>query len=243
MSSYGHFSEDGRQYVITRPDTPRPWINYLSNSRYCALCSQTGGGHSFYETSGYNRITREYPPLTVERDRPGRYVYIRDQETGDYWSATWQPVCKPGESFEARHGIGYTVVNYNYGGIESNTTYFVPPRDDIEVWMISLKNKSDKPRKLQVFPFVEWDLANYAYNLSEAQFSKLFNEASFEDGVIFVSTRFWNITSPGAGNPNTRWDKYAFMSMSLDIQGFDCFSESFIGMYNSYANPRAVMSI
>lgn len=239
--SYGHFSEDGREYIITRPDTPRPWINYLSNGRYCALCSQTGGGHSFYETSGYNRITREYPPLAVQRDRPGRYVYIRDKETGEYWSTTWQPVCKDGGKFEARHGIGYTKVKYIYNDIESITTYFVPPRDDVEIWMVQIKNNSDRNRKLQLFPYVEWDLANYAYNLSEAQFSKLFNESIVEDNIIYASTRFWNITSPGAGNPNTRWDKYAFMTSSLDVVGYDCFQEQFLGMYRSWQNPRAVI--
>lgn len=238
--SYGHFSDDGREYVITRPDTPSPWINYLSNGRYCALCSQTGGGHSFYETSGYNRITREFPPLVVHRDRPGRYIYLRDKETGDYWSANWQPVCKPGDHFQARHGIGYTEVDYSYSNIESKITYFVPPRDDVEVWMVRLKNTGDAPRKLQAFPFVEWDLANYAYNLAEAAFSKLFNESSFEDDTIFVSTRFWNITSPGAGNPNARWDKFAFMASNLPVEGFDCFNDGFIGTYFDYANPQAV---
>lgn len=238
--NYGHFSEDGREYVITRPDTPRPWINYLSNGRYCALCSQTGGGHSFYETSGYNRISREFPPLVVQRDRPGRYIYLRDQETGEYWSANWQPMCKEGGKFEARHGIGYTTVEYTYNEIESRITYFVPPRDDVEVWMVRLKNTGDKPRKIQAFPFMAWDLANYAYNLTEASFSKLFNESSYEDGIIFASTRFWNITAPGAGNPNARWDKFAFMTASFEPDGFDCFSEPFIGMYRDWYNPIAV---
>jgi cellobiose phosphorylase len=238
---YGHFSDDGREYIITRPDPPRPWINYLSNGRYCALCSHTGGGHSFYETSGYNRITREYPPLVLHRDRPGRYVYVRDQETGQYWSANWQPVRTDGGRFEARHGMGYTAVEYSYSDIDAKITYFVPPRDDVEVWMVRLRNGSDKPRKLQVFPFVEWDLANYAYNLAEAAFSSLFNESSLEDGIIFVSTRFWNITSPGGGNPNARWDKFAFMTTSLKVDGFDCFDEAFMGTYNDYIAPRAVV--
>ncbi len=240
MSTYGYFSDDGREYIITRPDTPRPWINYLSNGRYCALCSQTGGGHSFYETSGYNRITREFPPTVVQRDRPGRYIYIRDEESGEFWSATWQPLRKPGGKFEARHGVGYTDVRYELNDIESRVTYFVPPRDDAEVWMVRIKNTGDSPRQLRLFPFVEWDLANYSYNLAEAQFSKLFNEASFQDEIIYVSTRFWNIMSAGAGNPNARWDKWAFMTSSLDIEGFDTFSESFIGMYNDYSNPKAV---
>ncbi|MCX8053711.1 MAG: glycosyl transferase family 36 [Armatimonadetes bacterium] len=238
--SYGSFTEDGREYVIKRPDTPRPWVNYLTNGRYCAICSQTGGGYSFYETSGYNRITREYPQTVVFQDRPGRYVYLRDAETGDFWSANWQPVMGEKSGFEARHGIGYTVVSYSRNGIDSSITYYVPPRDDVEVWMVRLKNTSDKPRRIQAFPFVKWDLANYAYNAVEASFSVLFNEATFEDGIIFVTTRFWNITTGGVGNPNARWDKWAFMTSSAPISAFDCLEEEFTGMYRSCRDPKAV---
>ena len=237
---YGHFSEDGREYIITRPDTPRPWANYLTNGRYCAICSQTGGGHSFYETSGYNRITREYPQTVILQDRPGRYVYLRDAETGEYWSSTWQPICGDTSGFEARQGIGYTKVRYESHGIESSITYYVPPRDDVEVWMVSLKNTSDTPRKIQAFPFVKWDLANYAYNAVEANFSLLFNEAVVEEDIIFASTRFWNITSGGVGNPNARWDKWAFMASSAPVAAFDCFDEEFMGMYRDFQNPRAI---
>ena len=238
--SYGAFSEDGREYVMTRPDTPRPWVNYLTNGKYCAICSQTGGGHSFYETSGYNRITREYPQTVVLQDRPGRYVYLRDAETGDLWSANWQPMCGDKSGFEARHGIGYTVVSYSSHGIDSSITYFVPPRDDVEVWMVRLKNASDRPRKIQAFPFVKWDLANYAYNAVESSFSNLFNEAIFEDDIIFATTRFWNITTGGVGNPNARWDKWAFMTSSAPIAAFDCLDEEFMGMYRGFDNPKAV---
>lgn len=239
--TYGHFSEDGKEYIVTRPDTPRPWINYLSNGRYCALCSHTGGGHSFFETSGYNRLTREYTPQVVFTDRPGRYVYIRDAESGDYWGATWQPTCKKEfQNFEARHGIGYTRISHTYSDIESNVTYFVPPRDDLEVWMVRIKNVGRRPRKLSTFSYVEWDLANYAYNAVEGSFSNLFYETSMEDGIIFASTRFWNITSPGAGNPNARWDKYAYLTSNFKPSAFDTFQESFIGRYRDWQNPIAV---
>lgn len=238
--SYGHFSEDGRQYIITRPDTPRPWANYLTNGRYCAICSQTGGGHSFYETSGYNRITREFPQTAVFRDRPGRYIYLRDAETGEYWSANWQPMCGDTSGFEARHGMGYTKVHYSQHGIDSSITYFVPPRDDIEVWVVTLKNSSDKLRKILAFPYVKWDLANYVYNATEANFSMLFNEPSFEEDIIYVTTRFWNITTGALGNPNARWDKWAFMTSSAPIAAFDCLEEEFTGMYRDFANPRAI---
>ena len=238
--NFGHFSQDGREYIITRPDTPRPWANYLTNGRYCAICSQTGGGHSFFETSGYNRITREYPQTVVLQDRPGRYVYLRDQETGEYWSANWQPVCGDTSGFEASHGAGFTKVAYSSHGIDSKITYYVPPRDDVEVWMVSLKNTSGKPRKIQAFPYVKWDLANYAYNAVEANFALLFNEAELEEDIIFASMRFWNITTGAVGNPNVRWDKWAFMTSSAPIARYDCFDEEFLGMYRDYKNPIAI---
>ncbi|MCE5313465.1 MAG: glycosyl transferase family 36 [Armatimonadota bacterium] len=238
--NYGHFSEDGREYVITRPDTPRPWANYLTNGRYCAICSQTGGGHSFFETSGYNRVTRTFPQTAVMQDRPGRYVYLRDADTGEFWSANWQPVCDDTSGFEARHGIGYTSINRSSHGIESSITYYVPPRDDIEVWMVSVRNSSDKKREIQAFPYVKWDLANYAYNAVEANFSALFNETSIEDGTIFASSRYWNITAGSSANPNARWDKWAFMTSSAPVEAHDCFEEEFMGMYRDYSNPIAI---
>lgn len=240
MSRYGHFSEDGREYIVTRPDTPRPWINYLSNERFCALCSQTGGGYSFYETSGYNRITKEIPSLVVFRDCPGRFVYLRDAETGDYWNINWQPVAKPDTRWESRHGMGYTSIYSEYNGIEGRITYFVPRKDDLEVWMVQIKNTSDRPRKITSFSNIEWSLANYTFNLTESAFAQLFNEASFEDDILLVTTRFWNVAPAGGGNPNLRWDKYAFFTSNMHTDGFDCLEEEFIGLYRGWHNPLAV---
>jgi cellobiose phosphorylase len=240
MSEYGHFSEDGREYIVTRPDTPRPWVNYLSNEKYCSLCSQTGGGYAFFETSGYNRVTREYPSTVLFHDRPGRFVYLRDRETGDYWNINWQPVTKPDMKWESRHGLGYTVLNSEYSGIRGQITYFVPRSENLEVWMITIKNKSDRPRKLSSFAYAEWSLGNYAFNLTEAAFSKLFNEVSYDNNIIFATTRFWNVVPLGGGNPNLRWDKYAFMTSSLPAAKFDCVEEAFTGMYRTSRNPLAV---
>src|SRR3990167_3525339 len=107
ISKYGHFSPDGKEYVITRPDTPRPWINFLTNGKYTALCSATGGGYSFYIDTAFNRITRGIPGDAIFYDRPGRYLYIRDNETGEYWTTNWQPVMKKAPFWEARIGLGY----------------------------------------------------------------------------------------------------------------------------------------
>lgn len=240
MSQFGHFSEDGSEYVITRPDTPRPWINYLSNEKFCALCSHTGGGYSFYETSGYNRITREHPSLVVFEDRPGRFVYLRDAETGDYWNINWQPVAKTGMTWESRHGMGYTRIASTYNEIEGRITYFVPRKDDAEVWMVQVKNTGNRPRKLTSFSYVEWSLANYMFNLTESAFAQLFNEVIYEDNILLVTTRLWNVASAGGGNPNLRWDKYAFFTSSLPLDGYDALEEEFIGLYRSCQNPLAV---
>ena len=240
MSEYGHFSEDGREYVITRPDTPRPWVNYLSNEKFCALCSQTGGGYAFFETSGYNRITKEYPSFVVFRDRPGRFIYLRDCETGDYWNINWQPVSKDGMGWESRHGMGYTYVSSSYSGIEGKITYLVPRTENTEIWMVGIKNVGAKARKLSSFSYIEWSLANYAFNLVEASFAQLFNEVSYDRDVILVTTRFWNVSPAGGGNPNLRWDKHAFFTSNIPPVAFDCLEEAFIGTYRDWKNPVAV---
>ncbi|MCL6518539.1 MAG: glycosyl transferase family 36 [Armatimonadetes bacterium] len=240
MSKYGEFSLDGKEYIMYRPDTPRPWINYLSNEKYCALCSQTGGGYSFYETSGYNRITKEYPPFVVYRDCPGRFVYLRDMETGEYWNINWQPVQKPYVNWESRHGLGYTRLKSEYSEIAGEITYFVPRRDDCEIWMVKVKNVGDRPRKLASFSTIEWSLANYAFNLIEASFAQLFNEVYFENDTIVVTTRFWNVAPIGTGNPNLRWDKYAFFTSNTKPVGFDCLEENFLGVYRGWERPIVV---
>jgi len=237
---FGRFSEDGREYIIHRPDTPRPWINYLSNQHYCALCSHTGGGYSFFESAGFDRATQEVPSMVVLRDRPGRYVYLRDDETGEYWSASWQPVCKEPSFWESRHGMGYTKVKSCYGDIEGEITYFVPPDDNCEIWMINVANRSDRPRHLRMFTFVQWCLGNYAFQLVESAFAQLFNEVVCEDGIIFAESRFWNVTPPGEPMPNHAWDKCAFMGGDFEVAGFDCSGEDFIGMYRSWNCPEVV---
>jgi len=149
-------------------------------------------------------------------------------------------MCGDKEGFEARHGIGYTKVSYSSHGIDSSIVYYVPPRDDVEVWMVSLKNTSDSKRKIQAFPYVKWDLANYVFNATEANFSILFNESSMVEDILYFSSRFWNITAGGVGNPNARWDKWAFMTSSAPIEAFDCLDEEFLGMYRSFRNPVAI---
>jgi cellobiose phosphorylase len=239
MNKYGHFSDDGREFIVTRPDTPRPWINYLSGEKYCALCSQTGGGYSFYETAGYNSITREYPSMVLLRDRPGRFVYL-DKESGEYWNINWQPVAKNATAWQSRHGMGYTKISSTYSDIEGRITYFVPLHDPIEMWMVELLNTGDKPRRLSSFASIEWSLGNYIYNLTESTFASLFNEVHYQDGTIFATTRFWNVSPTSTVNPNIRWDKWAFMTSNIEPVAFDTLTEEYMGLYRGWQNPLAV---
>ncbi|MDO8512944.1 MAG: glycosyl transferase family 36 [bacterium] len=236
MSHYGHFSKTGDEYIINRPDTPKPWINLITNGKYCALVSQTGGGYSFVGDAGYNRILKEQPGEELIYDRPGRYIYVRDNETKEIWGLTWQPNRTDYQFFEARHGLGYTKVNCITNGIDGKVTYFVPLEDTCEIWMTNIKNKSNKKRDLSLFVYVEWSLGNHHANLAEASFNDLFNDLEYEDGAIFATKRRWD-------RPDIKvapWDKVAFLTINTEVDGFDCFKEKFTGMYGSLDKPLAV---
>ncbi len=235
-SKYGHFSPDGKEYIITRPDTPRPWINYLTNGKFTSLCSATGGGFSFYIDPGFNRITRAVPGDTTLNDRPGRYLYIRDNDTGEYWSANWQPVMKTAEYWEARIGLGYNKISSINKKIQIDITYFVPLDDDLEIWDITLKNLSDKKRNISVISYVEWVLGSFSKDLSDRNFDSFFNDVYFKDNVIYATKRWWD-------RPDKRgekWDYWAYKTGSVDFECFDCVKDDFIGQYRYLSNPIVV---
>jgi cellobiose phosphorylase len=238
--TYGHFSDDGREFIVTSYEPPRPWINYLSNERYCALCSHTGGGYSFFQSAGYDRILGEYPSLVVLRDRPGRYVYIRDADTKQCWSLTWQPTMVKPDFFEAAHGQGYTRVRSRCHDIEGEVLYFVPLADDLEVWQVVLRNPGTRQRALNLFFYADWCLGNYVSHLTEHAFTELFAETWVEDGIIHATTRYWNKPTVGGQPPNEPWDKIAFFAGDFELHAFDCSEEQFIGMYRSWHCPIAV---
>ena len=235
---YGHFSEDGLEFVITRPDTPKPWANYLSNEEYCALISQTGGGYSFIHGSGYDRIQRWFPGESVLQDRPGRYVYVRDDDSGEYWSINWQPCLKPYQSWECHHGLGYTWIHSQTNDIEGEILYFVPQDENVEFWVVTLRNRGDRRRRLSVFPYSEWTLSSYAPDLTERNFHVLFNDVRLRDGIVYATKRYWPTVSLVVGQtPNIEWNKYAFMTTSLPFRGFDCVRRAFLGEYRDWQAP------
>ncbi len=146
---YGYVDEEAREYVVTRPDTPTPWINYLGEGRYGGIVSNTGGGYSFDRDPRNRRVSR-YRYNGVPADQPGRYVYLRDQQTGAFWSATWQPVRQEPDAYECRHGAGYTRIATEHDGIASELLYFVPPGEDAppcELWVLRVRNLGDRPRE------------------------------------------------------------------------------------------------
>lgn len=228
---YGNFSADGTEFIITDPNTPRPWINYLSNGKYCLIISQGGGGFSFYLDSGVHRLTR-WTPAAYLYDKPGRFLYLKDTVSGKFWSATFQPV-KRFNSYECRHGLGYTKIKSSFAGIRTEIAFFVPADRQADVWLVKITNNSEKTRSLKVFPFAEWLLGDWGAELQLRNLTVLMNEGRFDKKLkaILASKFPWG---------NTPWPYYGFMGTSLKTDGFDIDYEDFIGRYRDYENPGAV---
>ena len=227
---YGFFDSAAKEYVINTYDTERPWINYLSNGRYTTLLSQTGGGYSFWKDPKSCRITK-YRFDNQPQDRPGRYLYLRDQETGQYWANGWQPVLKNPEKWEARHGLGYSVIASQTDKIESSVTYFIPNDDDCEVWVTTIKNNDSRVRKLKVTPYVEFALFNAADEYTAYFNLRYFNDAKFEpdmNGLYY----FMHFTWMDMGR--------VFMGLSEKITGYTLDRRHFIDKYRSEENPEAI---
>jgi len=236
---YGYFDDKRKEFVITRPDTPTPWINYLGCDEYCALMSNTAGGYSFHRDPKNRRITR-YRYNNVPVDRPGRYIYLRDQKTGDYWSATWQPVIKPANrqtgkpanyKYECRHGMGYTVIKSVYNGISTEATYFVPLGENLEFWVLRAKNDTKKTRRLKIFTYLEFCLWHAEIDMTDFQYTLNIASAVNEGNMIFHQTGY----APKSGRYGL-----AYFACNKKIAGYDCDREEFMGRYHSEANPIAV---
>ncbi|MEM3712549.1 MAG: glycosyl transferase [Thermoproteota archaeon] len=225
---YGYFDDEAREYVITRPDTPTPWINYLGQEDYFAMTSNTAGGYSFYRDARYRRITR-YRYNSVPADQPGRYIYIRNVETGEYWSPTWQPVKRPLDHYECRHGLGYTRISSSHRGIETRVTYFVPLGQAMEVWRLEIRNNNDKPVELQLFSYVEFCLWDALDDMTNFQRNFSIGEVEVEGSVIYHKTGY-----------RERRNHFAFFACSEPLTGFDTSREAFVGPYRGLENPIVV---
>ena len=224
---YGYFDVANKEYVITRPDTPLPWINYLGCEDYCALISNTAGGYSFYKDPRERRILR-YRYNNIPADRGGRYLYIRDNKSKDFWSASWQPVLKSLDKYECRHGLGYTIISSKYANVSTKTTYFVPLGENLEIWILELKNDSQKPRDLTVISFVEFCLWDALNDMTDYQYNLNIGETDFKNGIIY------HLTSQRAGKSH-----FAYFACLDGVKSYETERDKFLGPYGSLENPLA----
>lgn len=227
---YGWFDDQNFEYVINRPDTPLPWINYLGNEAYFGLISNTAGGYSFYKDARLRRITR-FRYNNAPLDSEGRFIYIRDDasEKPCFWSPTWNPTKIPLDSYECRHGMGYTKVQSKYSGIKSDITYFIPIGHNLEIWDLVITNDRDEPADLSIFSAVEfclWDALDDATNF---QRNYSIPEVEVVDGIIYHKSEY-----------RERRSHFAFFACSEPLAGFDTQRENFLGPYRGWAAPLAV---
>ena len=234
---YGYFDLKNKEYVITRPDTPAPWANYLGSPEYGAIVSNNGGGYSFVKSGANGRIARYRFNSNI--GLPGRYVYIRDNDTKDYWSCTWQPVGKPLDKYktECHHGTAYTTIKSDYADIHSELTYYVPLNKTYEVWRTKVTNTSDRYRNLSLFGFVEFtNEDNYEQDQVNLQYTLFITRTSFEKNKILQ-----HINENSGKDENSSNHKERFFGMvGADVSAYNGNLDSFIGPYRDYGNPIAV---
>nr|8HO9_A Chain A, Cellobiose phosphorylase [Acetivibrio thermocellus]8HO9_B Chain B, Cellobiose phosphorylase [Acetivibrio thermocellus] len=228
MGKFGFFDDANKEYVITVPRTPYPWINYLGTENFFSLISNTAGGYSFYRDARLRRITR-YRYNNVPIDMGGRYFYIYDN--GDFWSPGWSPVKRELESYESRHGLGYTKIAGKRNGIKAEVTFFVPLNYNGEVQKLILKNEGQDKKKITLFSFIEFSLWNAYDDMTNFQRNFSTGEVEIEGSVIYHKTEY-----------RERRNHYAFYSVNAKISGFDSDRDSFIGLYNGFDAPQAVVN-
>jgi len=223
---FGYFDDINREYVITNPKTPWPWINYLGNEDFFSLISNTAGGYSFYKDAKFRRITR-YRYNNVPMDNGGKYFYIKDGETT--WSPGWKPVKTPLDKYECRHGMNYTKIKGEKNGLSAEVLYFVPLKTHAEVQKLTLTNHSSESKKIKLFSFIEWALWNAAADMENFQRNFSTGEVEIDGSVIYHKTEY-----------KERRDHYAYYSVNVPINGYDTDRESFFGLYNGFDEPQVV---
>ena len=226
--TFGYFDDARREYVITDPATPWPWINYLGNEDFFSLISNTAGGYSFYKDAKFRRITR-YRYNGVPKDNGGRYFYINDN--GTVWSPGWKPCKTLLDFYECRHGMSYTRITGAKDGIEASVLFFVPLHTWAEVQKLTLRNTSSQTRRFKLYSFAEWCLWNAATDMENFQRNFSTGEVEVDGSVIYHKTEY-----------KERRDHYAFYSVNAPVDGFDTDRETFIGLYNEFRDPQNVVA-
>jgi len=239
---FGHFDDKNKEYVITRPDTPRSWSNYLGSTRYGAIITNNAGGYSFFQSTAQGRFLR-LRFNAIPMDQPGRYVYFHDRDSKDFWSASWQPVGKPLDLYktETRHGSAYTKINSEYAGIKSETLFFVPLNADYELWNVKVTNKSNKKRSLRGFTYVEFASNwNALDDMNNFQYTQYIIKTAYEKNIIDHGSNLFIPPEPDNFQQKDQ-GRHTFIGVAgMDASGYDTDREKFIGSYRDYANPLAV---
>lgn len=254
MQKYGYFSEDGLKFIITNPNTPRPWINYLSNEIYCAIISQCAGGYSFYKDCRGNRILR-WKPENWHFDRPGRYVFIKEHfgeaksslktlpggfvsNLKHIWSATYQPLRIKPDFYECQHSFGWTSIQTIYQKVNTQITYFVPQDDTCEIWLVKITNQSSQAKDISVYPYIEWLLGDYHLELRYHNIMNLYNRIWWDDklkAILAKKTAAW-------GDLDIKeFQCFAFFASSLKTLGCAVNKSRFLGSYNDEQNPQGLL--
>lgn len=234
--NYGFFDEKNREYVITNPNTPAPWANYLGSPEYGVIISHNAGGYSFVKSGANGRILRY---VFNQEDKPGRYIYLRDDETSDYWSASWQPVGKSLETYksECHHGTAYTNIKADYSGIHSEALYYVPLNKTYEVWRLKVTNTSDRPRNLSVFGYAEFtNENNYENDQVNLQYTLFITRTYFKGNKILQTI---NENCHKGCNGSNRKERFLGL-VGSEVASYNGDKASFLGRYRSYGNPIAV---
>lgn len=225
---YGHFDNEKREYVIDRVDIPTSWTNYLGVQDMCVVVNHTAGGYMFYKTPEYHRVTR-FRGNSIPMDRPGHYVYIRDNDSEDYWSISWQPVGKSLEEakYTCRHGMSYSIYECGYSKIKATQTLVVPLNDSVELWDVTIKNGDDRPRDLSLFSYCEFSFHHVMIDNQNFQMSMYCAGSSYEDGIIEHDLFYEEFG-------------YQYFASNFEPDGYDCLRDKFLGLYHTEDNPAAV---
>ena len=224
---FGYFDDPNREYVITNPQTPWPWINYLGSEDFFGLISNTAGGYTFYKDAKFRRLTR-YRYNNVPMDSGGRYFYLKDGDA--IWAPGWKPCKTPLDRYECRHGMNYTRILGEKNGISATVLFFIPLKSHAEVQKLTLTNTTQASRKLKLFSFAEWALWNAATDMENFQRNFSTGEVEIEGSTLYHKTEY-----------KERRNHYAFYSVNQEIQGFDTDRETFMGLYNGFEAPRVVV--
>lgn len=227
---YGHFDQEKNEYVIDRVDLPTSWTNYLGVKDTCVVVNQTAGGYMFYKSPEYHRVTR-FRGNSVPMDRPGHYVYVRDNDTKDYWSISWQPVGKPlnQAKYTCRHGMSYSVYECEYEKLKASQTLVVPIDEDVELWDVTVTNKDLKPRNISLFTYCEFSFHHIMIDNQNYQMSLYCAGSSYEDGIIEHDLFYEEFG-------------YQYFTSNLAPDDYDCLRDKFLGLYHTETDPIGVIN-